>query len=152
MSDESRIFFEDLEEGQVFVAGPIEVTAAAIKTFAREYDPQPQHMDEGSASATQFEGLAASGWHTAAITMRLAYDAVVYRFAESMGLGTDKMRWLRPVRPGDRLSIRIIVGALRRSHSKPGFGIVRHTIETLDSAGTPVLSMEASCLLRVKNT
>jgi acyl dehydratase len=146
-----RLWFDDMEEGQVYEAGPVEVTEDRIIAFAREFDPQAQHVDVEAAKSTPFEGLAASGWHTAAVTMRLIHEAVILRFGGGgMGLGVDELRWLLPVRPGDRLRARMVVGETRRSGSKPGFGIVPLSIETLNQDGVVVMRMKTGSLLRCR--
>ncbi len=145
-----RLYFEDLAEGQVFEAGPFELSEARIIEFANEFDPQAQHTDAEKARHTPFEGLAASGWHTAAATMRLMHEAVISRFSGSMGLGVDGLKWARPVRPGDRLHARITVGPTRLSGSRPGFGIVPLHIKTLNQDGKPVMQMTASSLVRCR--
>jgi acyl dehydratase len=144
------LYFEDLAEGQVFEAGPFELSEARIIEFANEFDPQSQHTDPEKARDTPFEGLAASGWHTAAATMRLMHDAVISRLSGNMGLGVDGLKWARPVRPGDRLTARITVGATRLSGSRPGFGIVPFQIKTLNQDGKPVMQMTASSLVRCR--
>jgi acyl dehydratase len=146
--DAGRLWFDDMAQGQVYEAGPITVTRDRIVEFAREFDPQAQHTDEEGAKTTPFGGLAASGWHTAAVTMRLMHEAVIKRFGGGMGLGVDNLRWLVPVRPGDELRGRITVGETRPSASKPGFGIVPLNIETINQDGVVVMRMTASSLLR----
>jgi acyl dehydratase len=145
------LWFEDLQQGQVFEAGPILVTEERIIAFAREFDPQAQHVDPERARATPFRGLAASGWHTASLTMRLMHEAVLRRFGgEGMGLGVDKLRWLVPVRPGDQLRVRVTLGDVRRSESKPGFGIVPMDAETRNQEGVAVQRMTTATLLRCR--
>lgn len=145
-----RLYFEDVTEGQVFEAGPFEMSEARIIAFAQEFDPQAQHTDPAAARQTPFEGLAASGWHTAAATMRLMHEAVIRRFSGSMGLGVDGLKWARPVRPGDSLRARITVGATRLSGSRAGFGIVPLHIKTLNQDDKPVMQMTATSLVRCR--
>ena len=116
---QKRLYFEDFEEGQVYELGEKTLTKEEIVAFAREYDPQPFHVDEEAAKGSAFGGLIASGWHTAAIFMRLYADAVLSR-AESMGSpGVEELRWLKPVRPGDTLSARLTVLDAAPSASRP---------------------------------
>jgi acyl dehydratase len=128
-----RLFFEDFSPGQTF-RGPtrIRVDAAAIKAFAAEFDPQPFHMDEEAAKETIFAGLAASGWHTSAITMRLLVDSELKIQGGLVGLGLQELRWPRPVRPGDELRVETEVLDTRASKSRPQQGLVRARNTTLN--------------------
>ena len=103
------LYFEDFEPGTVFDLGERMLSKEEILTFAREYDPQPFHTDEQSAADSAFGGLIASGWHTAAIFMRLYVDAVLSRSASMGSPGVEELRWLKPVRPGDTLRARLTV-------------------------------------------
>jgi acyl dehydratase len=128
-----RYFFEDFSPGQIF-RGPtrIRVDAAAIKAFAAEFDPQPFHLDEEAAKETIFAGLAASGWHTSAITMRLLVDSELKVEGGLAGLGLEELRWPRPVRPGDELRVEVEVLETRESRSRPQQGLVRVRNTTLN--------------------
>ena len=140
---QKRLYFEDFEEGQVFELGEKTLTRDEIVAFAREFDPQPFHVDEEAAKDSAFGGLIASGWHTAAIFMRLYVDAVLRR-AESMGSpGVEELRWLKPVRPGDTLSARLTVLDAVPSASRPGRGTVYLISEVFNSRGEKVMSMKA---------
>ena len=144
----ATLYFEDLAAGQVYTSGPIQVSAAQIKLFAEEFDPQAQHTDEALAAASAFGELVASGWHTGAIAMRLMYEAMIKRFGSGgMGLGVDQMRWLAPVRPGDQLCGRMVLDQVRPSVSKPGFGVVTATMSVADQHGRAVLQMVVSSLV-----
>jgi acyl dehydratase len=126
----STLDLEDLSPGQRFTAGPIEVTTEAIKAFATEYDPQPFHLDEGAATAHPvFGGLAASGWHTAALAMRLTVQALG-RLGWGVVGGGGELQWTRPVRPGDRLHLVAEVLEVAPSKSRPdrGSALVRNTV------------------------
>src|ERR1700712_5027688 len=101
--------FEDIEPGESVRSGPVAVTREAILAFAQIYDPQPFHLDEAAADESLLEGLAASGWHTTAMSMRLFYDGFVRHVASMGAPGIDEARWLRPVRPGDQLSLLLTV-------------------------------------------
>ena len=115
------LYFEDLQPGQMIHTGgnPASVDADTIKTFARQYDPQPFHIDEAAAANTFFRGLVASGWHTTAITMRLMVDGGVPLAGGIIGGGVDELRWPRPVRPGDQLRVESEVLEVRPSRSRP---------------------------------
>ena len=127
------IYLEDLCVGQRFVSGGREVTAAAIKAFAADYDPQPFHLDEGAAGAAFFGGLAASGWHTACLTMRMLVETIPFD-GGVIGAGGE-IRWPRPTRPGDVLHIECTVEEIRPSRSRPDRGRVRLRCETLNQDG-----------------
>ena len=117
-------WFDDLKLGMRFKSGKVTVSAEDIKRFASEFDPQPFHLDEAAAQNTVFKGLAASGWHTAAIAMRLAVQARPFGPHPLMGAGVDDLRWMKPVRPGDTLHLEGEVVELIPSRSKPQ-GIAR---------------------------
>lgn len=123
------LYLEDLSPGQRFTARPVEVTPEDIKRFAAEYDPQPFHLDEAAAAAhPMFQGLAASGWHTAALTMRMIVDAIGDLGWGVIGAGGD-LQWPRPTRPGDRLRVVIEVLEVTPSRSRPdrGMALMRNT-------------------------
>lgn len=143
-------FFEDYRPGETIEFGGRTVTAEEIIAFARDYDPQPFHLSEEGGRATPYGGLIASGWHTAALTMRMLVDHAISRH----GLGSpglDELRWLAPVRPGDRLSCRVTVLETRRSRSKPDRGIVRQRVETLNQRGETVMTWIAAGLVRCRD-
>jgi acyl dehydratase len=117
-------WFDDLMLGMRFKSGEVTITADDIKRFASEFDPQPFHMDEVAAEKTAFKGLAASGWHTAAIAMRLAVQVQPFGPHPLLGAGVDDLRWMKPVRPGDTLHLEGEVVELVPSRTKPQ-GIVR---------------------------
>ena len=131
-------FFEDFAVGQTFRSGTIEITAERIKSFAAEFDPQPFHLDEEAARQSLFGGLAASGWHTAAVTMRLLVDSDLKVAGGTIGAGGEELRWPRPVRPGDVLRIEAEVVEMRASRSRPELGIVKIRLTTLNQRGEPV--------------
>jgi len=119
-------FFEDFAVGLRFRSfDEIEVTAERIKTFAAEFDPQPFHLDEAAAADTFFGGLVASGWHTAAVAMRLIVDSDLGLGGQGAGLAVESIRWPRPVRPGDSLHVEGRVVETRPSRSHADRGIVR---------------------------
>jgi acyl dehydratase len=117
-------WFDDLKLGMRFKSGEVTVTREDIKRFASEFDPQPFHLDEASAEKTAFNGLVASGWHTAAIAMGLAVQVRPFGPHLLLGAGVDDLRWMKPVRPGDTLRLEGEVVELVPSRTKPQ-GIVR---------------------------
>jgi acyl dehydratase len=131
-------YLEDFTVGQKFGSGRITVEQERIKSFAAEFDPQPFHLDEGAAQDTLFRGLAASGWHTAAITMRLLVESDVKPAGGIVGAGFDEFRWPRPVRPGDELRIEAEVLEVRPSKSRPDQGMIKLRTTTLNQNGEPV--------------
>lgn len=128
-------FFEDLEVGATFATPTYAVTAQEIVAFASQYDPQPFHLDAEAAKQSPFGRQVASGWHTAAITMRLIVGSDFQPAGGSVGGGAESLQWPRPVVPGDVLRATIEVVELRPSRSKPDRGIVRLRIRTLNAAG-----------------
>lgn len=138
------LHLEDFAEGRAFGLGSREVTAEEIAAFARDWDPQPFHLDEEAARASPFGGLVASGWHTCAVFMRLLVDGLFRRTAGMGSPGVDSIRWPAPVRPGDRITARAVVRSVRPSRSRPDRGIVVLACEAENGEGTPVLAMEAT--------
>jgi len=141
-------YFEDYPAGAVFTAGPIAVSEAEIIDFARRYDPQPMHTDPEAARRGRFGGLIASGWHTGAMMMRLFADNVLSPASSMASPGLDELRWLKPVRPGDSLSLRVTVLEARPSRSHPEQGIVRSLVELINQDGEAVLSLKPVSLIR----
>jgi len=131
-------YLEDFEPGQKFGSNRLAVEAARIKSFAAEFDPQPFHLDESTARDTFFKGLAASGWHTAAITMRLLVDSELKPAGGIIGAGFDEMRWPKPVRPGDELRVESEILEVRASKSRADQGVIKVRTTTLNQDGEPV--------------
>ena len=136
-----EIYFEDFQVGQVYELGSYTVSEEQILTFAREFDPQPFHVDRALAAESIYGGIIASGLHTASIFMRLLYDGLLCRSASMGSPGQDELRWLRPVRPGDTLTARGKVEELIPSKSKPDRGLVRKSYEVLNQHGEKVMTM-----------
>ena len=134
--------FEDYVPGSVFEYGEVTVSEAEIIEFARRFDPQAMHVDPSAAARGRFDGLIASGWHTAAMVMRLLVDNFLPGRASLASPGIDELRWLRPVRPGDVLHIRVSVLEATRSRSKPDRGIVHTLVEVLNQDAVVVMSMK----------
>ncbi|MGB6538642.1 MAG: MaoC family dehydratase [Xanthobacteraceae bacterium] len=118
-------YLEDFVVGQVFPGGRTRIDAEQIKAFARQFDPQPFHLDEEAAQKSVFGGLAASGWHTAALTMRLMADGEFKPAGGIIGVGFDELSWQRPVRPGDQLRAESEILEVRPSKSRPDRGLIR---------------------------
>ena len=131
-------YLEDFEPGQKFGSDQLSVEATRIKSFAAEFDPQAFHLNEDSARETFFKGLAASGWHSAAMTMRLFVDSELKPAGGIIGAGFDEMRWPRPVRPGDELHVESEVLDVRPSKSRPDQGVIKVKTTTLNQNGEPV--------------
>jgi acyl dehydratase len=122
-------WFDDLTVGMRFKSGDTQITESDIKRFAAEYDPQPMHLDEDAAAKTMFKGLAASGWQTAAIAMKLAVQIRPFGPHPLIGMGVDGLRWMAPVRPGDVLHLEGEVVGLTPSKTKPqGTALVKWTM------------------------
>jgi acyl dehydratase len=132
-------YFEDFAPGQKYRgASRLRVEAARVKSFAAEFDPQPFHLDEAAARETIFKGLAASGWHTAAMTMRLLVESDLKPAGGIVGAGFDEFRWPRPVRPGDELWVESEILEVRPSKSRPDQGLVKVRTTTYNQNGEPV--------------
>jgi len=131
-------YLEDFAVGQTFGSGRLVVEEARIKTFAAEFDPQPFHIDAEAARQSLFGGLAASGWHTAALTMRLLVESDIKPVGGIIGAGFDELRWPRPVRPGDELRVESEVLEVRPSKSRPEQGMIKVRTTTLNQKGEAV--------------
>ena len=140
-------YLEDFHVGQIFGSGTLRVDAESIKRFAAEFDPQPFHMDEDKARDSMFRGLAASGWHTAAITMRLLVESKVKPAGGLIGAGVEALRWPRPVRPGDVLRVESEVMEVRPSKSRPEQGLIKLQTTTLNQNGEAVQIFVANLLV-----
>ena len=139
-------YFDDLKVGDRFKSEPLEVKEKQVIEFAHKFDPQMFHLNRKSAERTIFKGLIASGWHTAAMTMRLFVQTL--NFAEgAIGLGVDEMRWPNVVRPGDVLTVETEIVDLRPSRSRPNYGIIRLRNMTINQRGEIVQTMFASAMV-----
>lgn len=138
-----RRYFEDYVPGSVHECGNISVQEDQIVAFARQFDPQSLHMDPEAARSSVFGGLIASGWHTAGLMMRLYVENYLSHVASLSSPGVDELRWLKPVRPGDELFLRVTVMDATRSRSKPDRGIVRSFIEVRNQRDEVVMTMKA---------
>ena len=131
-------YLKDFTPGQIYRTGKKRMDVADIKRFAREFDPQPFHLDEEAAKSSMFGGLAASGWHTAAMTMRMLVDSEFKAANGLIGAGFDELKWPRPVRPGDELRVEMEVLEARASKSRPEMGFVKFRMTTLNQRDEPV--------------
>ncbi|HEX2546378.1 MAG TPA: MaoC family dehydratase [Ramlibacter sp.] len=142
------IYWEDLQAGSVRELGTISVTAEEIKAFAGQFDPQPFHLDEEAGRKSLFGGLCASGWHTCALAMRLTVDNML-RHSSSLGSpGLESLKWLKPVYPGDVLSLRHTITESREMRSRPDTGIVRSRWQMFNQNGEQVLEMDGYGMFR----
>ena len=144
-------FFEDYVVGDVHESGRIVAEEDEMIAFARRFDPQPFHIDAQAAEECGFGGLIASGWYTAGLSMRLMVDHFISRAASLGSPGTEKIRWLKPVRAGDTLSVRVTILETQRSSSKPDQGFVRGLCEMLNQHGEVVMTMKTVGLFRCRD-
>lgn len=140
-------YFDDLKVGDRFKSDPLRVTEKKVIDFARKFDPQIFHLNRKAAERTIFKGLTASGWHTAALTMRL-FVQTLNCAKGAIGLGVDKLRWPNAVRPGDVLTVETKILRMRVSRSRPRYGIIRLRNVTTNQRGEVVQRMLASALVR----
>lgn len=144
----SKVYYlEDFAVGQVFATGRMRIDADQIKTFARQFDPQPFHLDEEAAQTSVFRGLAASGWHTAALTMRLMTGGEFKPAGGIIGVGFDELSWQRPVRPGDELYAKSEILDVRPSKSRPDRGLIRVRTTTYNQNDEAVQSFVGNLIV-----
>jgi acyl dehydratase len=144
----TKLYWEDFKTGAVTEYGPRLVTREEIVAFAAEFDPQPMHLDEETARATMLGGLAASGWHTCCLAMRIIADGFILNSSSMGAPGIEEVKWLAPLRPGSNLIVRAHVLETRASKSRPEMGVVKFLFETLDGNGTLVMTMATSLMFR----
>ena len=138
-----KLYFEDFAAGERRQLGSRRVTEDEIVRFARDFDPQPFHIDRAAADASIFGGLIASGWHTCSLTMRILCDAYLLKSASLGSPGVEQIRWLRPVRPGDTLVVYSTVLETRASQSKPDRGLLFSEVEVRNQRDEVVLTMRS---------
>ncbi|MCO5106289.1 MAG: MaoC family dehydratase [Burkholderiaceae bacterium] len=136
-------WLEDYVPGAVHELGTFSVSEEEIVDFARRFDPQPIHVDPEFAASGPFGGIIASGWHTGSLMMRLYALHYLSPASSLASPGVDELRWLRPVRPGDTVTVRVTVEDARPSESKPDRGVVRSRVELIDASGAAVMTMRA---------
>jgi acyl dehydratase len=143
MASSDALYLEDLSPGQIVEAGPVTVTEADCIAFARQFDPQPFHTDSAAAKDSMFQGLALSGWHTAALSMRMLVDSPLAKMANGLvGIEVRSMRWPRPARPGDTLKVTVEVLETKPSRSRPGWGTALLHWTTRNQTGESVLELD----------
>ena len=143
-----RYYWEDFPAGHVREFGGLLVTREAVLDFARAYDPQPFHLDDEAAKGSLFGRLAASGWHTCAMAMRMMCDAYLLESAALGSPGVENLRWHKPVFPGDTLGVRLTVLEARASASRPEIGLVKSHWDVSNQHGEIVLSMQGWGMFR----
>jgi len=151
MADHVVRYFEDYTPGLTVDCGTFTLSAEEIISFAKEYDPQPFHVDPVAAAAGPVGGLIASGWHTTSMMMRLLVENFISGETGLGASGIDEIRWPRPVRPGDTLRVRAEVTGARRSRSKPDRGIVTSAMEIVNQDGATVMTMKATNFFKTRD-
>jgi len=138
----SLLYFEDFHSGQVIELGTCTVTETEIMDFARQFDPQPFHVDRDAAAASHFGGIVASGWHTCSMLMRQIVDELLSRSVSHGSPGVDEIRWLKPVRPGDTLRMSMRVTEAIPSKSRPDRGVLKCDYQGVNQHGETVVTMK----------
>lgn len=139
-------YFEDFQPGQVSEVGPYVVSREEIIAFAKQFDPQPFHLSDEGGRESIFGGIIGSGWHTASICHRLIVEGLLSKSSSMGSPGLDELRWLKPVRPGDALSVRIEVLSTTPSRSKPDRGAIKFRFEVRNQHGDAVMTEVANAL------
>jgi acyl dehydratase len=147
-----KLYFEDFQPGSIREFGPRLVSREEIIAFAAEFDPQPMHMDEEAARATMLGGLAASGWHTCCMMMRMVADGFILNSSSMGAPGIDEVRWLAPLRPGRQIKVRATVLDTRVSSSRPDMGFVKMLFEVIDDTGVTVMTLNNSLMMGRRET
>jgi len=142
------VHFEDVRVGQVHRFGRYEVTREEIVEYARQFDPQPFHLDEVAARQSMFGGLIASGWHTGAMLMRMICEHAIPGTATTGALGFDDLKWVKPVRPGDILSVETVVTDKQESRRRLDIGTVKVASRVLNQDGDAVMTLTSLVLYR----
>jgi acyl dehydratase len=145
-----KYHFEDFVPDSVEEFGPRLVTREEIIDFAAQFDPQPMHLDEEAARSSMLGGLAASGWHSCAIVMRMMCDAFVLEAASWGAPGVDEVRWMRPLRPGDQVTIRRTVLEKRVSASRPEIGFVKFHLALVNQHGDIVMTLVTPMMIGLR--
>ena len=146
-----KYYWEDLTPGSVRDLGTVSPTAEEIRTFATQFDPQPFHIDEEAAKRSIFGGLCASGWHTCSMAMRLMVDNFLSESSSLGSPGLESLKWLKPVYPGDTLSLKSTILESRPMASRPDVGLVRTAWDMFNQDGEKVLHMDGYGMFRRRN-
>src|SRR4051794_11492785 len=146
MTASPKLYWEDFSQGNIAEYGPRLVTRDEIVAFAAEFDPQVFHLDEEAARSSMLGGLAASGWHSCALLMRIIADGFVVKSSSMGSPGVDEVKWLAPVRPGDRLTVRSTVVETRGSGTRPEMGLVNFLFEMFNQAGVLVMTLTTTSM------
>ncbi len=145
-------YFEDYELGATYTLGEFSLSEEDIKAFARQFDPQPFHLDRDAAAKSHFGGIVASGWHTGSAMMRVVVEHFISAVAGMGSPGVDELRWLRPVRPDERLRVQVTVEQARRSVSKPDRGIMHTLMEVIGPEGAPRMTVRSVGLVGCRDS
>ena len=145
-----KLHFEDFSPGAVTEYGPRLVTREEIVAFAAEFDPQPMHLDETAAVASMLGGLAASGWHICCLMMRMIVDGFIVNSSSMGAPGVEAVRWLAPLRPGTRITVRATVRDKRVSKRRPDMGLVSMLFEVRDEAGIVLMTLESNMMFGLR--
>jgi acyl dehydratase len=143
----AKLYFEDFTPGRVFEHGPRRASRDEMVAFAAEFDPQPFHLDEDAARATMLGGLAASGWFSCSILMRMSADSFVLNSSSMGAPGIEEVKWLGAIRPDDELTLRGTVLETRTSKSRPDMGFVRFLFEMSNASGQKVMTLITSLMM-----
>jgi acyl dehydratase len=142
-----QLYWEDFAPGRVFEHGPRRVPRDEMIAFAAEFDPQPFHLDEAAARTSMFGGLAASGWYSCCVLMRMIADAFVLNSSSMGAPGVEEVKWLAPIRPDDDLRMRATVVETRVSNSRPEMGFVRLNFELFNATGECVMTLVSTLMM-----
>ena len=146
-----KLYWEDFTPGRMFEYGPRRITREEILDFAREFDPQPFHIDDAAARASMLGALCASGWHSCCIVMRMSADSFVLNSSSMGAPGVDEVRWLAPILPDDELTLRATVLSVRPSNSRPDMGFVNIQLELFNASRARVMSLKAPLMFGRRN-
>ena len=149
--EEPDRYFEDYRVGEQVEFGNYRMTEEQIVAFARDFDPQPFHVDKDAARQSVYGGLVASGWHTASAMMRMMVDHFISTKTSMGSPGIDEIRWLKPVRPGDTLRVRLTVLSAKRSTSKPDRGVINQLLEVVNQNGDVVMVSKGMGMYRCRS-
>lgn len=142
-----KLHFEDFKPGPFGTFGPHHVSREDIITFAKEFDPQPMHLDEEAAKRSMLNGLSGSGWHMCSLLMRMCWDGFIHRIASAGAPGVDEVKWVSPLRPGDDLTVEVEVLGTRESKSRPDVGFVQISNIVRNASGQTLMTMSLPLMI-----